>query len=79
MEYHERIYLWCELVSDESSGIRINILSILLPVLILPRAGGLCNLEEGGGGSDVADLEPREVDPVHVRLRGAEVIFCHPV
>ena len=73
------MYLWCELISNKSSGVWIEILPIFLSILLLPRAGGLCDLEEGGGGGDVADLEPREVDPIHVRLRGAEVIFCHPV
>ena len=76
---NEYMYLWCELISNKSSSIWINILPVFLSVLLLPRAGGLGDLEEGGGGGDVPDLEPGEVDPVHVCLGRAEVIFCHTV
>ena len=74
------MYLWCELVSNKSPGIGINILPILLPILVLPgAAGGLGDLEEGGRGGDIPDLEPGEVDAVDVCLGGAEVIFCHSI
>ena len=74
------MYLWCELVSNKSPRIGINILPVLLAVLVLPgAAGGLGDLEEGGGGGDIPDLEPGEVDAVDVCLGGAEVIFCHSI
>ena len=66
------MYLRCELVSDESSGVGIRILDIIL-VTVLGR--GLGDLKQSRLGVQVPDLEPREVDAVDVVLGVAEIVL----
>ena len=54
-------HLRCELVSNKSAGVGVDLLAVLLVVLVLPGAGRLGDLEEGCWGGDVPDLEPGQV------------------
>ena len=66
--------LGSELVSDKSSGVRVNVIAVNVLIPILGRRLGY--LEQGLLGVQVPDLEPGEVDAVDVVLRATEIVLC---
>ena len=65
-------YLWCKLISHKASSVWISVLNV---ILILIFAGRLGNLKQSGLRVKISDLEPGEVNTIHIVLRSTEVVL----